>query len=223
MGVVDSGPAVRVDAGWWSQPDPAAMVESLPFAGLDFAVVVPAEQPAVDLIGPATLTPRPEVVDLTPGGRASAAGPGAAAVPDLDAGSRGAGVEAAFPAEVDGLAVGVEDRRDQAGVAGQHPGERGADLRPVVEDTHAGPVGEGGQRDGDPDLGFPTIPGGGGRVAQEPAADLDDRVVASLARAAPVLLPVRALRERCGQSVEGGGEDGVAGGVVAAADQTTRP
>ncbi|MDQ3474792.1 MAG: hypothetical protein M3492_00195 [Actinomycetota bacterium] len=49
------------------------------------------------------------------------------------------------------------------------------------------PVGQGLQGDGDPDLGLPTVTARCGRVVQVAAADLDDRVIASLAWTALVL------------------------------------
>jgi len=91
--------------------DPAS-VRKLPFATLNFAVVVPAEQ--------------------------------------------------AFPADVDGLAVSVEDGGDDSGVAGQHPSQRRADLGTGGQHPASDPVDRGLQGD-DPDLGLPTVPTRGGR------------------------------------------------------------
>jgi len=53
--VVDPWPSVRVESSGWSQPDLASVVEGFPVAVFDFAVVVPAEQAAVCLVGAAVL------------------------------------------------------------------------------------------------------------------------------------------------------------------------
>ncbi|MEJ7772857.1 MAG: hypothetical protein WKF51_13220 [Geodermatophilaceae bacterium] len=53
MGEVDPWPSLRVESFGWSQPDPASVVEGFPVALFDFAVVVPAEQAAVCLVGAA--------------------------------------------------------------------------------------------------------------------------------------------------------------------------
>lgn len=66
VGVVDPGPSVGVEAFGWSEPDPSAVVRGFPFAVVDVAVVVPAEQATVGLVGRSSFTPGDQVMHLTP-------------------------------------------------------------------------------------------------------------------------------------------------------------
>jgi len=66
VGVVDPGPSLRVEVCRGLEPDPASVVEGFPVALFDFAVVVPAEQAAVCLVGAAAWCPGDQVMNLGP-------------------------------------------------------------------------------------------------------------------------------------------------------------
>jgi len=60
VGVVDPWPSLRVESFGWAEPDPASVVEGFPVAL--FAVVVPAEQAPVCLVGAAAQRPGDQVM-----------------------------------------------------------------------------------------------------------------------------------------------------------------
>ena len=130
MGVV----VALVGGFWWSVgvPDDSSVEDSSGgVGGVDVAVVEAAEQAGVVQVGGPAVFPRDEVVGVGPADRCGAAGPGAAAVAFGQGDALLGGEVAQGPADVQGVAAGVDQHRDDLGAA-QHPGEQVAGDRGAV-------------------------------------------------------------------------------------------
>jgi hypothetical protein len=123
----------------------------LPVGVVDEVVVVAAEEAAVGDTGGAALGPGGEVVALGPGRGSVAALGDAAAVAQAHRDALVAGVEAAFPADVEGLGVAAEDDRDDPGLAGEPAGLGGGDGGAGIQGRDAEAADELVVADGDHD------------------------------------------------------------------------
>jgi len=112
------GSSFGVDPEGWDELGQAVAESHQPPGVVEQAVVDLAQHDAVVQGGFAAVFPWPDVVDLAPGRRSSAARVGAAAVAGGHGAAQAVGDGAGDPADVEGLAVAIQDDGDHGGVAG---------------------------------------------------------------------------------------------------------